>query len=64
MARITIEDCLDKVPNRFSLVLIAVAWPFSLLTALAVFLDDGTPVLYRQTRVGLNGKCFDLEASL
>jgi len=23
MARITIEDCLDKVPNRFSLVLIA-----------------------------------------
>ncbi|MAR90240.1 MAG: UDP-phosphate galactose phosphotransferase [Pseudomonadales bacterium] len=43
-----------------SLVLIAVAWPFSLLTALAVFLDDGTPVLYRQTRVGLNGKCFDL----
>ena len=23
MARITVEDCLDKVPNRFSLVLVA-----------------------------------------
>jgi len=25
MARITVEDCLKKVPNRFSLVLLAVA---------------------------------------
>jgi DNA-directed RNA polymerase subunit omega len=24
MARITVEDCLDKVPNRFELVLAAV----------------------------------------
>ena len=23
MARITVDDCLDKVPNRFSLVLVA-----------------------------------------
>lgn len=23
MARITVEDCLDKVPNRFELVLLA-----------------------------------------
>ncbi len=23
MARITVEDCLEKVPNRFSLVLVA-----------------------------------------
>ena len=23
MARITVEDCLDQVPNRFSLVLVA-----------------------------------------
>lgn len=43
-----------------SLVLLAIVWPFMLLTALAVFLDDGMPVLYRQTRVGLNGKRFDL----
>lgn len=43
-----------------SLMLLAIVWPFMLLTALAVFLDDGMPVLYRQTRVGLNGKRFDL----
>jgi DNA-directed RNA polymerase subunit omega len=24
MARITVEDCLEKVPNRFQLVLVAV----------------------------------------
>ena len=24
MARITVEDCIDKVPNRFDLVLLAV----------------------------------------
>lgn len=42
------------------LVLLAVVWPLMLLTAIAVFLDDGLPVLYRQTRVGLNGKPFEL----
>lgn len=43
-----------------SLILLAIVWPFMILTALAVFIDDGAPVLYRQTRVGLNGKHFDL----
>lgn len=43
-----------------SVVLLAIVWPFMILTALAVFLDDGAPVLYRQTRVGMNGKKFDL----
>lgn len=43
-----------------SLILIAVAWPFMLLTAIAVFIDDGAPFLYKQTRVGLNGQLFDL----
>ena len=43
-----------------SVVLLFFAWPFMLLTALAVFIDDGAPVLYRQTRVGLNGRKFDL----
>lgn len=43
-----------------SLLLISIAWPFMLLTALAVFIEDGAPVLYKQTRVGLNGKLFDL----
>lgn len=43
-----------------SSVLLLIAWPFMVLTALAVFIEDGAPVLYRQTRVGLNGKLFDL----
>lgn len=43
-----------------SVVLVLIAWPFMLLTALAVFIDDGAPVLYRQTRVGRDGKLFDL----
>lgn len=42
------------------LVLLILVWPLMILTAVAVFLDDGMPVLYRQTRVGLNGKHFNL----
>ncbi|MBV9508586.1 MAG: sugar transferase [Acidobacteriia bacterium] len=37
-----------------------VFWPFMLLTALAVRLSSPGPVLYRQTRVGLNGREFTL----
>lgn len=39
-------------------VFFAVLWPFMLLTALAVRLDSPGPILYFQTRVGLNGKQF------
>ncbi|WP_039915826.1 TIGR03013 family XrtA/PEP-CTERM system glycosyltransferase [Cellvibrio mixtus] len=35
-----------------------VLWPFMLLTAIAVRLDSPGPVLYHQTRTGLNGKPF------
>ncbi len=35
-----------------------ILWPFMLLTALAVLLESGRPVLYFQERVGLNGKTF------
>lgn len=35
-----------------------VLWPFMLLTAIAVRLESPGPVLYHQTRVGLNGKTF------
>ncbi len=43
-----------------SLVLMAVAWPVMLLTALAITAESGwgSPVLYRQVRVGLNGQLF------
>ncbi|MDD5275431.1 MAG: TIGR03013 family PEP-CTERM/XrtA system glycosyltransferase [Methylovulum sp.] len=45
-----------------SLMLFAVAWPFMLITALAIFLESGLkgPILYRQVRVGENNKNFEV----
>ena len=39
---------------------LAVASPFLAVAALAIKLDDGGPVLYRQRRVGLEGEEFEL----
>lgn len=41
-------------------ILLFMALPFMLLTAILVFLEDGSPVLFKQTRVGINGKSFTL----
>lgn len=41
-----------------SLCLLAIIWPFVVLTALAVVLETGRPALYSQIRTGLNGKTF------
>ncbi|WP_417544084.1 TIGR03013 family XrtA/PEP-CTERM system glycosyltransferase [Marinobacter sp.] len=41
-----------------SLTLLAVMLPFIILTAIAVFLETGRPILYSQTRVGMFGKEF------
>ncbi|MFM7274891.1 MAG: sugar transferase, partial [Gammaproteobacteria bacterium] len=43
-----------------SLTLLAVAWPFMLLTALAIWLESGLrgPILYHQERVGFGGRTF------
>ena len=43
-----------------SLVLAIVTLPLMLLTALLVLLEDGRPILYRQERVGENGRTFVL----
>ena len=43
-----------------ALMLAIVTLPLMLLTALLVWLDDGSPVLYRQERVGENGSTFVL----
>ncbi len=40
--------------------LLFVAWPVMLLVALVVWLEDGSPILYRQTRVGERGQHFEL----
>jgi sugar transferase (PEP-CTERM system associated) len=44
----------------FSLVLAILAFPLMVMTALLVFLEDGRPILYRQERVGENGRTFTL----
>ena len=40
--------------------LLLVAWPFMLLVAACVALESRGPILYRQTRVGENGRHFEL----
>lgn len=43
-----------------SLLLLAVTWPLMLAAVVGILLESGRPVIYRQTRVGLNGKPFEL----
>ena len=40
MARITVEDCLEQIPNRFSLVLIAADRAKQLLKGNEVLIED------------------------
>ena len=40
--------------------LLLVAWPFMLLVALCIAMESRGPILYRQTRVGENGRNFEL----
>lgn len=41
-------------------MILLLAWPLMLLTALAVWLESGGPVLYRQVRVGERGRHFEI----
>ncbi len=43
-----------------SIVLLLLALPVMLLTALLIVLESGMPIFYRQERVGLNGRAFDV----
>lgn len=43
-----------------SLILVVVTGPLMLITACAILLESGGPVIYRQVRVGLNDKQFTL----
>jgi sugar transferase (PEP-CTERM system associated) len=43
-----------------SLTVLLLGWPLMLLTAVAILVQDGRPVFYKQTRVGLLGKPFEL----
>ena len=54
-----IERAVDVVA---SLALLAVTWPFMILTVMAIKIEEGlaAPVLYRQVRVGEHGQPFRL----
>jgi sugar transferase (PEP-CTERM system associated) len=41
-------------------ILLVVFSPLMLITALLIVLEDGIPILYRQERVGLNGRLFNV----
>lgn len=52
-----LRRALDVVASTAGLVVLL---PFTLLTALAVAVDSPGPVLFRQRRVGLNGREFEI----
>jgi sugar transferase (PEP-CTERM system associated) len=56
-ARMAVGRMLDLI---VAFAVLAVGWPIMLLTALAILIEDGRPILYRQTRVGLLGQAFEL----
>ncbi|MBF0283299.1 MAG: TIGR03013 family PEP-CTERM/XrtA system glycosyltransferase [Magnetococcales bacterium] len=43
-----------------SLLLLFALWPLMFLTALAIRLEDGGPVIFRQPRVGYGGRIFEV----
>jgi exopolysaccharide biosynthesis polyprenyl glycosylphosphotransferase len=44
----------------FGLFVLMSALPLMALSALMIFLEDGTPILFRQKRVGENGRLFEI----
>ncbi len=53
--RLANKRAFDVLVSASVMILAA---PIALLTAIAIFLEDRGPVLYRQTRVGQNGRTF------
>lgn len=41
-------------------MLLLIGWPIMLLVAFCIWCESGLPILYRQTRVGANGQCFEI----
>jgi sugar transferase (PEP-CTERM system associated) len=52
-----VKRVLDVVISSVGLI---VTLPLSLLTALAIYLESGKPILFRQERVGLHGRHFEM----
>ncbi len=47
--------------NRIiALLLLLLLWPVFLIAAIAIYLEDGTPVIFKQKRVGINYTFFQI----
>src|SRR5947208_7330212 len=57
IARLASKRLFDVV---VSIAVLIAASPIALLTAIAIFLEDRGPVLYRQIRTGQNGRRFPM----
>ena len=58
---VALRDAVRRALNiAGSVVLLALTLPLMVLAAWAIKLESRGPVLYRQHRVGLNGRCFTL----
>ena len=57
MYRACIKRVLDVL---FAVVLLVLLWPLLLLIALAVRIDSRGPVIFKQARLGLNGRVFQI----
>ena len=54
---LNVKRVIDIIVSAMALILLA---PFLLLIALAVWAGSGRPVIFTQTRVGLNGRLFSM----
>jgi sugar transferase (PEP-CTERM system associated) len=57
LIRSCVKRCFDV---SVALLLLALAAPVMLLTALLILLEDGAPIFYRQERVGQGGRIFEV----
>lgn len=56
MARITVEDCLEKVPNRFELVLVGARRAKQLLKGARPLVESGNKEVVSALREVADGK--------
>jgi lipopolysaccharide/colanic/teichoic acid biosynthesis glycosyltransferase len=57
MKYVIIKRGLDFI---FSLIFLIILLPFFFIIALFIIIDDGFPIIYKQKRVGKNGKIFKI----
>jgi lipopolysaccharide/colanic/teichoic acid biosynthesis glycosyltransferase len=56
--RLTAKRTIDVVASAVGLTLLI---PLFIVIAIAIWIDDGGPVLYRQTRIGRMGRPFEID---